>query len=202
MTALMNRTALDNPLTGRPDGERPDQPAVPEDGHPVREAERIAVAVGCTFPGPCEVVPHDLRRPDSAIRIIENNLSGRQVGDSATELSLRRIAGPDHPGVIQNYSNQFPDGRPPKSTSIGIKAPKDVTSRPCARTWTSTRCPLLALTLADLVVMDSEQQGGAPEAPRDRSGRELRPVSAPSRRSASVPRVASTTARNTGRYVG
>ncbi|WP_348541978.1 PAS domain-containing protein [Streptomyces sp. MJP52] len=112
MTALMNRTALDNPLTGRPDGERPDQPVVPEDGHPVREAERIAVAVRCTFPGPCEVVPHDLRRPDSAIRIIENNLSGRQVGDSATELSLRRIAGPRPPRCHPELQQPVPRWTP------------------------------------------------------------------------------------------
>jgi predicted transcriptional regulator YheO len=40
------------------------------------------------FPGLCEVVPHDLRDPRHAIRAIENNLSGRKVGDSVTELGL------------------------------------------------------------------------------------------------------------------
>src|SRR5688572_9203855 len=91
------------------------------DEHLLREAEKIAVAIGRMFPGLCEVVLHDLRQPRHAIRVIENNLSGRQVGDSVTELGLRRIADPGYPSVIQNYSNQFPDGRPAKSTSIGIK---------------------------------------------------------------------------------
>jgi predicted transcriptional regulator YheO len=49
------------------------------------------------FPGLCEVVLHDLTRPESAVRSIENNLSGRRVGDSATELGLRRILDPDYP---------------------------------------------------------------------------------------------------------
>ena len=68
-----------------------------------------------------EVVLHDLRDPKHAIRAIENNLSGRRVGDSATELGLARIADPRYPSVLQNYPNRFPDGRPAKSTSIGIK---------------------------------------------------------------------------------
>ncbi|MEU3692857.1 helix-turn-helix transcriptional regulator [Streptomyces narbonensis] len=167
--------------TGRRDDERAVQPAVPEDGryvsddeHLVREAERIAVAVGRMFPGLCEVVLHDLRRPDNAIRAIENNLSGRQVGDPATELGLRRIADPDYPGVIQNYSNRFPDGRPAKSTSIGIKnAEGRYVAALCLNLDVSTLSPL-ALTLAGLVATDVEHQGETLETLRDRTGRELR----------------------------
>src|SRR3954447_23586957 len=91
------------------------------DEHLIGEAEKIAVALGRMFPGLCEVVLHDLRDPAHAIRVIENNLSGRTVGDAATELGLARIEDPNYPGIIQNYANQFPDGRPAKSTSIGIK---------------------------------------------------------------------------------
>ncbi len=92
-----------------------------EDELLLREAEKIVVALGRMFPGLCEVVLHDLRDPDQAIRAIENNLSGRSVGDPATELGLARIRDPDYPGVLQNYPNRFPDGRPAKSTSIGLK---------------------------------------------------------------------------------
>ncbi|WP_374771766.1 PAS domain-containing protein [Streptomyces sp. NBC_01310] len=142
----------------------------------LREAERIAVAVGRMFPGLCEVVLHDLRRPRSAIRVIENNLSGRQVGDSATELGLRRIADPSYPSVIQNYSNQFPDGRPAKSTSIGIKnADGRYVAALCLNLDVSTLSPL-ALTLANLVATGIEHQDEALETLRDRTGRELRAV--------------------------
>ncbi|MFI0990198.1 transcriptional regulator [Streptomyces exfoliatus] len=151
-------------MTGRPDDE-----------HLLQEAERIAVAVGRMFPGLCEVVLHDLRRPDHAIRVIENNLSGRRVGDSATELGLRRIADPDYPGVIQNYGNRFPDGRPAKSTSIGIKnAEGRYVAALCLNLDVSTLSPL-ALTLANLVATDVVHQGEtALETLRDRTGRELR----------------------------
>ncbi|CAL9616736.1 helix-turn-helix transcriptional regulator [Streptomyces sp. enrichment culture] len=167
--------------TGRAEDEHADQPAVPEgkrhiqdDEHLIREAERIAVAIGRMFPGLCEVVLHDLRLPDNAIRVIENNLSGRRIGDPATELGLRRIADPDYPSVIQNYSNQFPDGRPTKSTSIGIKnAEGRYVAALCLNLDVSTLSPL-ALTLANLVATDTEHQGKALETLRDRTGRELR----------------------------
>ncbi|RSM44406.1 DNA-binding protein [Amycolatopsis balhimycina DSM 5908] len=92
-----------------------------EDELLLREAEKIAHAVGRMFPGLCEVVLHDLRDPAQAVRAIEGSLSGRAVGDPATELGLARIADPEFPDVLQNYPNRFPDGRPAKSTSIGIR---------------------------------------------------------------------------------
>ncbi|MFI1887102.1 transcriptional regulator [Streptomyces jumonjinensis] len=92
-----------------------------EDETLLREAEKIAVAVGRMLGGLCEVVLHDLRDPAHAIRAIENNLSGRSVGEPATELGLARIQDPEYPEVVQNYPGRLPDGRPVKSTSIGIR---------------------------------------------------------------------------------
>ncbi|WP_407562794.1 transcriptional regulator [Streptomyces sp. 184] len=92
-----------------------------EDELLLREAEKIVTALGRMFPGVCEVVLHDLRDPRHAVRTIENPLSGRGPGAPATELGLARIEDPDYPEVIQNYPNRFPDGRPAKSTSIGIR---------------------------------------------------------------------------------
>jgi predicted transcriptional regulator YheO len=148
--------------------------SVSEDEHLLAEAERIAVAVGKMFPGLCEVVLHDLRHPDRAIRVIENNLSGRQVGDSATELGLARIAEAGYPSVIQNYPNRFPDGRPVKSTSIGIKnsAGRYVAAL-CLNLDISTLSPL-AMTLANLVATGVEHQGTTLETLRNRTAREIR----------------------------
>jgi predicted transcriptional regulator YheO len=87
----------------------------------MREASRITSALGETFAPLCEVVLHDLTDPEHAIIQIENNLSGRSIGDSATELGLARIVDPEFPEVIANYANRFADGRPAKSTSIGLK---------------------------------------------------------------------------------
>ncbi|MGW7534578.1 helix-turn-helix transcriptional regulator [Amycolatopsis sp. NPDC054798] len=143
------------------------------DEHLLRETEKIAVALGRMFPGLCEVVLHDLRDPDHAIRAIENNLSGREVGDPATELGLRRISDPDYPSVLQNYANQFPDGRPVKSTSIGIKnADGDYIAALCLNLDVSVLSPLTH-TLANLVATDLEHRG-VTEDLRSRTSRELR----------------------------
>lgn len=81
----------------------------------------IAKGLSETFAPFCEVVVHDLKKPEHSILSIHNNLSGRQIGELTTELGLARIESPDFPNIIANYTNQFTDGRPVKSTSIGIK---------------------------------------------------------------------------------
>ncbi|EHT12850.1 transcriptional regulator [Klebsiella michiganensis] len=85
------------------------------------ELESIAEGLSETFAPFCEVVVHDLKTPEHAVISIRNNLSGRQPGDPATELGLARISSPDFPNILANYANKFSDGRPAKSTSIGIK---------------------------------------------------------------------------------
>ncbi|QBC30518.1 transcriptional regulator [Pandoraea sp. XY-2] len=87
----------------------------------LRESRKIVEALGRTFAPLVEVVLHDLTDPDHAIVAIANNLSGREPGDAVTEMGLARIADPAFPEVIANYANRFPDGRPAKSTSIGLK---------------------------------------------------------------------------------
>lgn len=87
----------------------------------MREASRITAALGETFAPLCEVVLHDLTVPEHSIVQIENNLSGRSVGDSATEIGLARIADAGFPDIVANYANKFADGRPVKCTSIGLK---------------------------------------------------------------------------------
>lgn len=87
----------------------------------LEQVKQIAAALGETLAPFTEVVVHDLRSPKHAILAIHNNLSGRNVGDPATELGLARIADDDYPQVLANYANRFSDGRQAKSTSIGIK---------------------------------------------------------------------------------
>jgi predicted transcriptional regulator YheO len=87
----------------------------------LHQLKQVAQGVGATFAPFCEVVLHDLLDPKHAVLAVHNNLSGRQIGSAATELGLARILDPDYPQVLPNYANQFADGRPVKSTSIGIK---------------------------------------------------------------------------------
>lgn len=90
----------------------------------LREARKIVIALGKMFAPCCEVVLHDLTRPDHAICEIVCSLSGRKIGDSTTEMGFARIENSLFPEIVQNYANQFPDGRPAKSTSIGLKNSK------------------------------------------------------------------------------
>ncbi|WP_058910033.1 helix-turn-helix transcriptional regulator [Entomohabitans teleogrylli] len=92
-----------------------------KDNSLLNQLDTIARGLSETFAPFCEVVVHDLNNPQHAILAIHNNLSGRETGQPATELGLARIASPDFPSIIANYANQFADGRPVKSTSIGIK---------------------------------------------------------------------------------
>ena len=87
----------------------------------IEQVSHIADGVAQTFAPFCEVVVHDLRDPAHAVLAIHNRLSGRAAGDPATELGLARIADSAFAQVLANYPNQFADGRPAKSTSIGIK---------------------------------------------------------------------------------
>jgi len=93
----------------------------PEQRQLLSQVKQIAEGLAQTFAPFTEVVVHDLLDPAHAILAVHNNLSGRQVGDPATELGLARIMDPDYEQVIANYPNQFADGRQVKSTSIGIK---------------------------------------------------------------------------------
>ncbi|QHC26962.1 helix-turn-helix transcriptional regulator [Streptomyces sp. GS7] len=148
--------------------------AADADEHLIREAEKIAVALGRMFPGLCEVVLHDLRSPEHAVRAIENNLSGRQIGDSVTELGLLRIHDPQYPSVVQNYPNRFPDGRPAKSTSIGIKnAAGEYIAALCLNLDVSVLSPV-TLALANLVATETPHREQPLETLRDRNARELR----------------------------
>lgn len=97
------------------------KPLPSEQASLIEQVQRIAEGLGEMFAPFTEVVVHDLRTPEHAILAIHNNLSGRAVGDPATELGLARIADDDFPQVLANYPNRFADGRTAKSTSIGIK---------------------------------------------------------------------------------
>ena len=93
----------------------------PEQQHLLEQLRQVADGLGQTLAPFCEVVLHDLLDPEHTLLAIHNNLSGRSLGAPATEVGRARINDPDYSAVLANYPNTFPDGRPAKSTSIGIK---------------------------------------------------------------------------------
>jgi hypothetical protein len=91
----------------------------PEQQLLLSQIKQVAEGLAQTFAPFTEVVVHDLLDPQHAVLAIHNNLSGREVGQPATELGLARIMDPAYEQIIANYPNQFADGRQVKSTSIG-----------------------------------------------------------------------------------
>ncbi|MDF7640797.1 PAS domain-containing protein [Bifidobacterium sp. ESL0784] len=67
-----------------------------------------------------EVVLHDLRKMPNTIVAIANSLTGRGVGDPATDLLLAEAAQGDVRTKV-SYRTTLPDGRDLQSTTIAIK---------------------------------------------------------------------------------
>ncbi len=80
--------------------------------------------LGVTFGSHCEVVLHDLRRPEHSIVAIANgHVTGRKLGDPAIggpepDIALQRSQSDDgHTNILANYETHTRDGRRLKSSS-------------------------------------------------------------------------------------
>jgi len=90
--------------------------------HILQHYVTVAEAIGKMMEPILEVAVHDLRRPKSSIIAIYNgHLTGREVGDGATNLGLRRLRGEDIPDKMIEYANESPDGTRMKSSSLAIR---------------------------------------------------------------------------------
>ncbi len=86
--------------------------------------EQIAAGIAAQFGSDCEVVVHDLsRRPDESIAAIENgHVTGRRVGDGASQVVLEQMAHQDsQPKDHLCYLTRTPDGKILKSSSIYVR---------------------------------------------------------------------------------
>ena len=82
--------------------------------------KQIAAGVAAQFGSNCEVVIHDVsgNRPDHTIVHIENgHVSGRKVGDGASQVVLDQLARQDE----QPKDHRTPDGKILKSSSLYIR---------------------------------------------------------------------------------
>lgn len=87
---------------------------------------QIAEVLGKLFPNMLEVVVHDFKDLDhSVIHIVNGHISGRKVGDAASELGIRRLLEKEAiPDVLVNYINRNARGQKFKSASIAIRDDK------------------------------------------------------------------------------
>ena len=81
---------------------------------------KVVDAVAKTFGPYCEVVLHDLTRPDhSVVAIANGHVTGRRVGDSLPDADLYRLAAedPSRDSVV-GYRSHTTDGKPLRSTTV------------------------------------------------------------------------------------
>lgn len=71
-------------------------------------------------PGECEVVLHDLRKLPNSIVAIGGTLTGRTVGDPATDRLLRAAARGDYSNSL-SYTGHHPDGRTLRSSTLIVR---------------------------------------------------------------------------------
>jgi predicted transcriptional regulator YheO len=95
-----------------------------EELHPVLRAMiPVARGIAATFGNQCEVVLHDLSRPrTSIVEIVNNAVTGRNVGDGIRELVWSVLRSPSFTDdMLTNYRTTAPDGRDVKSTTVLIR---------------------------------------------------------------------------------
>lgn len=87
---------------------------------------QIAEVLGQMFPNILEAVVHDFSNLDhSVIFIVNEHISNRTIGSSASELGIRRLLGNENiPDVLINYTNVNHRGNRLKSSSIAIRNQK------------------------------------------------------------------------------
>ena len=86
--------------------------------------KQIAKGIAATFGSNCEVVVHDVsgKGTDSTIVAIENgHVTGRKVGDGASQIALEQVLSADeHPVDQLRYLTKTPDGKILKSSTMYI----------------------------------------------------------------------------------
>ena len=87
--------------------------------------KQLAAGIAAQFGSNCEVVIHDVssNHPDHSIVHIENgHVSGRKVGDGASQVVLDQMASQaEHPRDHLCYLTRTPDGKILKSSTLYIR---------------------------------------------------------------------------------
>lgn len=72
----------------------------------------------------CELVLHDLSRPESSVIKVSGDLTGRKPGAPLTDLVLRLLRKGEPPKSLLNYRASTPDGKPLRSSTLFIRDSK------------------------------------------------------------------------------
>lgn len=104
-----------------PDDSAPDDAALRgERERLIRVFADLVEPLGRSLPSSIEVVLHDLERLPNSIVAVHGDVTGRRVGDPATDLLLQKVASGDFSHAV-GYSTQLLDGRYLRSTTMFLR---------------------------------------------------------------------------------
>ena len=90
-----------------------------DDGARVLEVlTSIIQPLAASLPANTEVVLHELGRLPNSVIAIAGNVTGRRIGDPATDLLLEQLRNVDRERDRIGYHNVLPDGRQLRSTTM------------------------------------------------------------------------------------
>lgn len=121
--------------------------------------KQVAAGIAAQFGSSCEVVIHDLsRNPDhSIVAIINGHVSGRKVGDGASNVVMEQLRTQDpEPKDHLCYLTKTPDGKILKSSTVYIRDRKGKVSAILAINYDISRLIIMEEALRDLVSTGEE----------------------------------------------
>lgn len=96
--------------------------------HPHMEnMKSVAKGLYTMFGENCEIIIHDLKKPESSIVLIAGTLTNRNLGSPVTDLVLRTVKENKTPENILNYTIKTKDNRTFKSSTLFIRDEKNKT---------------------------------------------------------------------------
>ena len=122
---------------------------------------QIAAGIAAQFGSDCEVAIHDLsRHPDhSIVEIINGHVSGRRVGDGASQVVMEQLRSNDpDPEDHLGYLTRTADGKILKSSTIYIRNSKGNVSEILSINYDISRLLMVGNAIDDLVKTEETQQ--------------------------------------------
>ena len=130
------------------------------DSQRMQMLKQIASALAAQFGSGCEVVIHDLsRNPDhSIVAIINGHVSGRKVGDGASNVVMEQLRTQDpEPKDHLCYLTKTPDGKILKSSTVYIRNSKGKASEILAINYDISALLMVESALHGLVSTEGPQ---------------------------------------------
>ena len=127
----------------------------------LEELRHIAKGIVAQFGPNCEVVVHDLsQHPDHTIVAIENgHVSGRKVGDGASNVVLERMEHQDREAQDHlSYLTRTPDGKVLKSSTIYIRNSRGKVTAILAINFDISALMMAAGAVRDFIAVREPQQ--------------------------------------------